>query len=224
MIGDVAVHVIAERVQYYGPEGKLITESLKDYTRRTLTKTYASLDDFLATWTAAGKKKVIVEELERLGVLWEALAEEVGRDLDPFDLICHIAFGQPPLTRRERTEQVRKRDVFTQYGDQARLVLEALLERDADGGIEQLESPGVLKLAAFDAMGTPMELVREFGGKAGFDRAVAGLCDALTQAHRGHAGRALGCSGRSRRCWSRLSRWRSRRQRQIHRARRYFGR
>jgi len=139
VVGDVSVHVIGERVQYYGPDGKLITESLKDYTRRNLRQTYASLDDFLATWSAAGKKKAIVEALEEQGVLWEPLAEEVGKDLDPFDLICHVAFGQPPLTRRERAERVRKRDVFTKYGDQARLVIDALLDKYADQGIDDLE-------------------------------------------------------------------------------------
>ena len=179
VIGDVPVWVIAERVQYYGPDGRLITESLKDYTRRTLTKTYASLDAFLDTWTQAGKKKLVIEALEQQGVLFEALAEEVGKDLDPFDLICHVAFGQPPLTRRERADKVRKRDYFTRYGDQARLVLDALLDKYADGGIENLEDKGVLRVPPLDAFGTPVEIVRLFGGKQGFEEAVQGLARML---------------------------------------------
>jgi type I restriction enzyme R subunit len=179
VIGDVPVYVIGERVQYYGPDGKLITESLKDYTRRTLTKTYASLDEFLDTWTHAGKKKLVIEELEQRGVLWEALAEEVGKDLDPFDLICHVAFGQPPLTRKERANKVRKRDYFTKYGDQARLVLDALLDKYADEGIENLEDKTVLKVPPFNEIGTPVEIVRMFGGKRGFEEAVQGLQQAL---------------------------------------------
>ena len=179
VIGDVPVFVIGERVQYYGPDGKLITESLKDYTRRTLTKTYASLDAFLDTWTHAGKKKLIIEALEQQGVLWEALAEEVGKDLDPFDLICHVAFGQPPVTRKERAKNVRKRDYFTKYGDQARLVLEALLDKYADEGIENLEDTAVLKVPPFDQIGTPVEIVRLFGGKQGFEQAVQGLAQML---------------------------------------------
>lgn len=171
VIGDVPVYVIAERVQYYGPDGRLITESLKDYTRRTLQRSYAFLD----TWTHAGKKKLIVEELEQQGVLWQALADEVGKDLDPFDLICHVAFGQPPLTRRERADKVRKRHVFTKYGDQARLVLDALLDKYADAGIENLEDKGVLNLDPLDTFGTPVEIVRLFGGKQGFEQAVQEL-------------------------------------------------
>jgi len=174
--GDVAVYVIAERVQYYGPDGKLITESLKDYTRRAVRKEYASLDDFLRRWTSADKKQVLLEELSAQGVLLEALAEEVGKklgkDCDPFDLICHVAFDQPPLSRRERAEQVRKRDVFTQYGDQARKVLEALLDKYADTGIESIESMNVLQLDPISKLGTPIELVNAFGGKDKYMRAL----------------------------------------------------
>ena len=175
LIGDVPVYLVAERVQYYGPDGKLITESLKDYCRRTIEKTYASLDAFLDSWTHAGKKKLVIEELEQQGVLWDALAEEVGKDLDPFDLICHVVFGQPPLTRKERASKVRKRDYFTKYGGQARLVLNALLDKYADEGIENLEDKAVLKVPPFDELGTPVEIVRLFGGKKGFEEAVQGL-------------------------------------------------
>lgn len=172
VIDNVPVYVIAERVQYYGPDGKLITESLKDYTRRTVHKSYASLDEFLATWTDIGQKKLIVEELERLGVFWEALADEVGKDIDPFDLICHVAFDQPPLTRRERANKVRKHNYFTKYGDQARIVLDALLDKYADGGIENIEDTAVLKVPPLNDIGTPIEIVRLFGGKRDYQAAI----------------------------------------------------
>jgi type I restriction enzyme R subunit len=177
--GEVAVYVIAERVQYYGPDGKLITESLKDYTRRAVRKEYASLDDFLRRWSSADKKQVLLEELASQGVLMEALAEEVGKkldkDCDPFDLICHVAFDQPPLSRRERAEQVKKRNYFTQYGEQARKVLEILLEKYADTGIESIEDIKILTLDPFTRLGTPPELVGTFGGKAAYLKAVQEL-------------------------------------------------
>jgi type I restriction enzyme R subunit len=105
-LGDVPVSMsLSERVQYYGPEGKLITESLKDYTRKAVRKDYSSLDAFLRTWNKAERKAVILNELAEHGVLLEPLAEEVGKDFDAFDLICHVAFDQPPLTRRERADK-----------------------------------------------------------------------------------------------------------------------
>ncbi len=179
VINDVAVRVIAERVQYLDANGKLITESLKDYTRNSVTQAYSSLDQFLESWTAAGKKKLILEELENQGVLWGALYEEVGKELDPFDLICHVAYGQPPLTRKERAEKVRKRNYFAKYEEKARLVLDALLEKYADQGIENLEENSILKVPPFTQFGTPVEIVRLFGGKAGYEAAVHELTENL---------------------------------------------
>ena len=174
IINDVPVYLVAERVQYYGPDGKLITESLKDYTRKNVHQLYASLDQFLETWTQAGQKKILIEELEQQGILFEALAEEVGKELDPFDLICHVAYGQPPLTRKERAKKVRKRNYFTKYGDQAKLVLEALLDKYADEGIVNIEDTAILKVPPLNEMGTPVEIVRMFGNKAGFPECGTG--------------------------------------------------
>ncbi|MEN9879456.1 MAG: hypothetical protein RIQ55_102 [Pseudomonadota bacterium] len=172
----VPVYVVAERVQYYGPDGKLITESLKDYTRKAVRKEYASLDAFLRKWSAAEKKQAVIEELESHGVLLEALAEEVtkkeGKAFDPFDLICHIAFDQPALSRKERVEQVKKRDAFTQYGDQARAVLNALLDKYADAGIESIEDIKILTLDPFTQLGTAPELIQAFGGKPAYLNAI----------------------------------------------------
>ena len=172
VLGDVTVYVVSERVQYYGPEGKLITESLKDYTRNAVRKDYASLDEFLKRWSKADRKAAILHELEQHGVLIDALAQEVGKDFDAFDLICHVAFDQPPLTRRERAEQVKKRSYFSKYGDQARKVLESLLEKYADTGIENIEDIKVLTLAPFSNMGSAVELVQAFGGKSAYIQAL----------------------------------------------------
>ncbi len=176
VIDGVPIYVLAERVQYYGPDGKLITESLRDYTRTCVQKQFASLDDFLRLWSSAEQKKAIIDELAAQGVMWEALAEEVeakrGQALDPFDLICHVAFDQPPLTRKERAEQVKKRNYFARYSGAARQVLEALLDKYADTGIEHIEDIRILRLAPFSQIGAPMELVGAFGDRAGYDKAL----------------------------------------------------
>jgi type I restriction enzyme R subunit len=175
------VNVIAERVEYLDEYGKLVTETLRDYSKKTLRKRYVSLTSFLKQWNSAERKQAIIEELEQEGVLLEPLADEVGKDLDPFDLICHVAFDQPPLTRRERAENVRKRDVFTKYGKQARAVLEALLQKYQDEGVTSLDDPQILKISPFDTMGTPIELLKTFGGRPGFEQAVHELQSALYQ-------------------------------------------
>ena len=111
----------------------------------------------------------------------EPLADEVGKDLDPFDLICHVAFDQPTLTRRERADNVRKRNVFTKYGPQARAVLEVLLQKYQDQGIMNLDDARVLQISPFDTMGTPLQLIRQFGTRTDFERAVHELQAELYQ-------------------------------------------
>jgi len=180
-VDGVGATIVAERVEYLDEDGKLVTESLRDFTRKALKKRFTSLDDFLQRWKSAERKQAIIEELENEGLPLDALAEEVGKDLDPFDLICHIAFDQPPLTRRERADNVRKRDVFTQYGPQARAVLEALLQKYQDYGVINLDDPQVLQIPPFDRMGTPLELIKPFGNLAGFQLAVHQLQSALYQ-------------------------------------------
>ncbi len=171
-VGSVPVFVVAERVQYMGKDGKLITESLKDYTKKALLRSYSSLNDFLRTWTEADKKEAVIAELENQGLLLEALREEVGRDYDAFDLICHVAYDQPPLTRKERAEQVKKKDYFSKYGDQSKAVLEALLDKYSDEGILEVEDMKVLQLQPLNKLGTPVEIVRTFGGKDQYLHAV----------------------------------------------------
>jgi type I restriction enzyme R subunit len=183
VVDNVEVKVAAERVQYFDADGHLITESLKDYTRKALAREFASLDDFLRRWTSAEKKQAIIEELAEQGVFFDALADEIGRkagkEFDPFDLICHVAWDRPPLTRRERAEQVKKRDYFSKYGEQARRVLEALLDKYADEGITQIEEPRILTISPFTDFGTPMEIVQTFGGPDKYHQALLELEEVL---------------------------------------------
>jgi type I restriction enzyme R subunit len=175
-VGDVEVSVAAERVQFLDPEsGRLITESIRDYTRNRVTEEYQSLDEFLRAWNAAERKQAVVEELAERGVLFEALSDQVGKDYDPFDLICHVAFDQPPLTRRERAEQVRKRSYFSRYGSQAQAVLEALLDKYANEGLASIEDTKVLRVQPFSNFGTPLELVKAFGGRGEYESALRQL-------------------------------------------------
>jgi type I restriction enzyme, R subunit len=182
VVANVEVKVVAERVQYFDASGKLITESLKDYTRKALLKEFTSLDNFLGRWSSADKKQAIIEELANEGVFFEALADEIGRDCDPFDLLCHVAWDMPPLTRKERAEQVKKRNYFIQYGDQVRRVLEALLEKYADEGIAHIEETQILTVAPFTQFGTPIEIIRAFGGLDRYQQAVRELEQALYSA------------------------------------------
>lgn len=174
------VTVVLERVEYLDESGKLVTESLRDYSRNAIRRHFTSLDAFLRRWREAERKESVIAELAEEGLLLEPLQEEVGKDLDPFDLICHIAFDQPPLSRRERADNVTKRDVFTKYGPQARAVLEALLDKYRDEGvIADLDNVRVLEIPPFNAMGTPIQLIKPFGSKAGFEYAVHELQNAL---------------------------------------------
>ena len=173
------VKIVAERIEYLDESGKLVTETLRDYSRNTLRKHYASLDVFLKKWNAAERKQALIEELEAEGLLLGPLAAEVGKDLDPFDLICHVAFDQPPLTRSERVKKVLKEDIFSKYGEQARAVLQTLLQKYEDEGFINLDDPQVLKVSPFSAMGTPMELVQSFGGREGYTKAVHELQETL---------------------------------------------
>jgi type I restriction enzyme R subunit len=177
----VRAKVVAERVEYLDENGKLVTETLRDFTKKALKKRFASLDEFLVRWRSADRKQAIIDELEAEGLSLEPLTEEVGKDLDAFDLICHVVFDRPPLTRRERAESVRKRDAFTKYGAQARTVLEALLQKYQDQGVTHLDDPRILQIPPFTRMGTPFELVKRFGTRKDFERAVHELESALYQ-------------------------------------------
>ena len=178
-VDGISATIIKERVEYLDADGKLITESLRDFTRKHLTRRFASMDDFLRRWHAEDRKQVIIDELSEEGLDLELIGREIDVNLDPFDLVCHVAFGAKPLTRRERAENVKKRDVFNRYGDQARAVLEALLEKYADEGVLALDDTNILQINPFSHMGTPVELMRAFGKKPDYLRAIHDLQDAL---------------------------------------------
>ncbi len=155
--------------------GKSIAISLKDYTRNKVLERYESLDDFLTKWDKSYKKQAIIEELSEQGVLFEHLKESINKEMDIFDMICHVAFGQPPLTRTERANNVKKRDYFTKYGEQARKVLEALLDKYADEGIENIEDINILNVNPLDKFGTLIEIIDLFGGKEQYFNALSEL-------------------------------------------------
>ena len=178
-VDGVSATIVAERVEYLDENGKLVTESLRDFTKKALRKRFASLDDFLKRWNAAERKQAILDELDAGGLPLELVAAELNRDLDPFDLICHVAFDAKPLTRRERADNVRKRNVFARYGDQARAVLDALLAKYADEGVLNLDDATVLRIPPFTELGTPVQLIKAFGGKDAFVAAVHALQSAL---------------------------------------------
>jgi type I restriction enzyme R subunit len=181
-VNGVDVTVLHERVQFLDEDGKLITGSLKDYTKRKVKEEFATLDDFLNRWNSADKKQAIIEELEANGILYENFKEEIGKEMDIFDMILHCAYDLPPLTRKERAEQVKKRNYFAKYGEKARAVLETLLEKYADDGIENIESLSVLKVQPFDAFGSPMEHIGLFGGKQNYLNAISELEQELYKA------------------------------------------
>ncbi len=174
-VSNVPVTVAAERVQYFDAAGRLITESLKDYTKKAVYKEFSTLDDFLNRWNHAEKKRAVIEELTELGVFFEALSEEIGRDLDPFDIICHVAWDKPALTRKERADNVKKRNYFEKYGEQARKVLDTLLDKYADEGIVHMEETQILTINPFTAFGTPIEIIKHFGGLEKYRQAVSDL-------------------------------------------------
>lgn len=180
-VDGVPVVIVAERVEYLDESGKLVTESLRDFTKKALRKHFASLDDFLTRWNCAERKQALVDELSAEGLALDVIADELGKDLDPFDLICHVAFDRKPLTRRERADNVQKRDVFAKYGEQARAVLRALLDKYADEGMLNLDDANVLRIPPLNTLGTPVQLIKAFGGKAGFEDAVHALQNELYQ-------------------------------------------
>ncbi len=181
VVNNVPVCVSVERVQFLDENGRLITGSLTDYTRKTVRTAYASLDAFLTVWNDAEKKQAIMDELAAKGVFLDELAEQVGRQYDAFDLVCHVAFDAPPLTRKERADKVKKRNVFAKYGEKARAVLDALLQKYADSGITSVESLEILKVDPLTAHGTPVEIVKLFGGRDGYLAAIRELETALYQ-------------------------------------------
>jgi type I restriction enzyme R subunit len=175
-VSDVEVKIINERVQYYDKDGKLITESITDYSKKNILGEYATLDDFLQAWSESERKQAIIDELKERGVLLDALKEAAGdRNIDEFDLICHIAFDKKPLTKTERAANVRKRDYLSKYEGVAREVLSALLDKYAENGIADLEQVSILQIDPFRSIGDMRKIMGAFGGKRSYLHAVRQL-------------------------------------------------
>lgn len=179
-VKDVPVSVLSERVQYIDKDGKLITESLIDYTRKNILGQYARLDAFIRKWTEAKKKQVVIDELREEGVLLDAVREEIGKpEIDDFDLILHLAYDKKPLTRAERINNVKKRGYLYKYSETARKILGVLLEKYASDGLKEIEETKILQLQDFKEFGSPVKIVKEFGGKAAYEEAVKELEDEI---------------------------------------------
>ncbi len=174
-VNNVDVSILMSREINFDKDGKMITVSLKDYTKEIIKEKYASLDDFLNKWKNTDKKETIIKELEEQGVLIDDLLDTVNREVDLFDLICHIAYDQPPLTRKERANNVKKRNYFTKYGEQARKVLESLLEKYADEGVLNIEKMTILTVKPLTDFGSPMEIISLFGSKKKYLEAIQEL-------------------------------------------------
>ncbi|NOZ91498.1 MAG: DEAD/DEAH box helicase family protein [Epsilonproteobacteria bacterium] len=174
-VNGIDVTILNERVQILDNQGKLITGSLKDYTKAQVHKEFSSLDEFLNRWNSGDKKQAIIKELEESGIIYENFREDIGKDMDIFDLILHCAFDKPPLSRKERAQKVKKRDYFSKYEQKAKEVLEILLDKYADEGIENVESLKILQVQPFNQIGSPLEIIKLFGGKEQYLNAVAQL-------------------------------------------------
>ena len=180
-IDKVPVFVVNESIQYYDSSGKLITEELKDYTKKTIGKEYRSLKDFISKWNIVDQKGALIEELENQGLILEALREEIpnGRNYDPFDLILHVAYGKKPLTRSERAKKVKKDSYFDKYEETARKIINSLLDKYSDEDIENLENPEILRVSPLSNFGRPLEIMKAFGGEEGYRQVIKEIKERL---------------------------------------------
>ena len=174
-VNGVDISVLVSRELYFDQHGRPITSSLKDHTKEIIKGQFASLDDFLSKWNTTDRKEAIIAELQTQGVLVEALYSAVDKQVDLFDLICHVAYDQLPMTRKERANNVKKRNYFTRYGDQARKVLEALLDKYADQGIENMENITILTVPPINELGSVTEIIKIFGSRGKYDQAIKEL-------------------------------------------------
>ncbi len=179
-VDNVPVDITYKQIQYLGANGKLITESLKDYSRKQILQKYTSLSDFLQNWNEQKRKHCILKELSNQGIMLSELqkdmGEEIGKELDLFDIIMHIAFDKEKLmTRSERANKVRKRNYLKKYSEKAGKVLDALLDKYADKGLEHIENINILRIDPFSTIGSPMEILEEFGGRERYFQAIEEL-------------------------------------------------
>ena len=172
------IHIAHEIVSVLGEDGKTMkTESVQTFARNQIRRRFETLDKFVQTWSKAERKQAILDELKEYAILIDAVREknETLKDADIFDIICHVAFDQPPLTRKERANNVKKRNYFGKYEGKAREVLEALLDKYAENGILDFERANILEIPPFNLIGKPTKIVKLFGGPAGFEQAIKEL-------------------------------------------------
>lgn len=175
-VDNVEVSVLKDLVKYLDYNGKLITESFKDYTRKNIKNKYATLDNFLQAWNSAEKKLIIIDEMEKAGIFMEELKANTKKDLDPFDMLCHIAYDKPPLTKKERIANVKKRNYFAKYGAKVQEVINALLDKYAETDIRNLETIDILKLEPVNKIGNPMYILNTiFKGRKNFENIIKEL-------------------------------------------------
>lgn len=175
-VDNVEVSVLKDTVKYLDYSGKLVTESFKDYTRKNIKNKYATLDKFLQAWNSAEKKSKIIQEMEKAGIFMDELKANIKMDLDPFDMLCHIAYDKPPLTKRERIANVKKRNYFAKYGEKVQEVINALLDKYAETDIESLENIEVLKLEPINKIGNPVYILNNiFKGRKNFENIIREL-------------------------------------------------
>ena len=175
-VDNVEVSVLKDLVKYLDYNGKLITESFKDYTRKNIKNKYATLDNFLQAWNSAEKKSIIIDEMEKAGIFMEELKANTKKDLDPFDMLCHIAYDKPPLTKKERIAGVKKRNYFAKYGAKVQEVINALLDKYAETDIQNLETIEILKLEPVNKIGNPMYILNTiFKGRKNFENIIKEL-------------------------------------------------
>lgn len=175
-VDNVEVSVLKDLVKYLDYNGKLIIESFKDYTRKNIKNKYATLDNFLQAWNSAEKKSIIIDEMEKAGIFMEELKANTKKDLDPFDMLCHIAYDKPPLTKKERIANVKKRNYFAKYGAKVQEVINALLDKYAETDIRNLETIDILKLEPVNKIGNPMYILNTiFKGRKNFENIIKEL-------------------------------------------------
>lgn len=177
LVDGVDIQIDKEYVSFLDSNGKLTKESYTDFTKKRILGKYPTLNDFLQKWTESERKEVIVKELKEYDVLIDAIREQNPSlaDADIFDIVCHVAFDQKPMTRKERANKVRKSDYFSQYGEQARKVLEVLLDKYADTGILELENVAILLTPQLAQFGKPQKIMKYFGGTDGYMSAVKNM-------------------------------------------------
>ena len=168
------VKIVNEKIMYLGADGKLVTEKFTDFTKRNILGKYPTLDIFRGAWESADRKKAVLEELNDNRVWFEDIrkAHPEWEYMDEFDIVCHLAYGEKPLTRRERINNVKKRNCFTKYGEKAREVIEALLEQYAETGVADIESLSVLDLSLFNKFGKKPKIIRLFNNRKGYEEAI----------------------------------------------------